>query len=203
MKRYVFVAAILTIVIAVCGCAAKKSSTSSTGTQSQASAPAGSPAGGGGFGAFQQFRESHKYTFMLTRMTVNIAKLETESDAPLTPEQAKTILGILEPLRKQTTLSQNDAKTTAMKVKAVLTEKQLTEMGKMKQPERRPGQGQGQGQGQNGQRQRPSFDLAAMKDFNPFNPSKDNPMAARSAKRINMLFDVLQKKASGEQAKPK
>lgn len=210
MKRYVFPIMFLAATMAVTGCAAKKDSPQ---TKAQSTAPTqGAPGVAGGRGGFTQFRESHKYTFMLTRMMANIGRLEAEGNAPLTKQQAKTILAVVEPLRKKPTLTQDEAKQTATKVKAVLTAKQLTEMGKMKQPERRGGQGQGMGQGrgmgmgqgmgqgQNGQRSRMNFDPIAMKNFNPFNASGNNPMAARSAKRMNEMFDALKLKANSKQS---
>lgn len=160
---------------------------------------------GGGSGPFAQFRESHKYTFMLSRMAANIGRL-SESKAPLTPKQAKAVLAVLQPLRKKTSLTQDEAKDSTKKLKAVLTEKQLTAIGKMK-PEHRfggPG-GQGRPGGQGGQGRmpqmqpgqgRPRFDMSAMKNFNPFNPPKGTPMAERGAKRMNDLFDDLKKIAT-------
>jgi len=157
---------------------------------------AASPSDGmGGREAFAKFRESHKYTFMLTRMATGIGQLETEGSAPLTSAQAKAILTVLNPIRKQTSLSQDEAKEAVKKLKAVLTAKQLTEIARMKQPERRF---HSPTEGERRPRQGPRFDTSAMGNFNPFNPQKGNPMAARSANRIEALFDALNKKAAGK-----
>lgn len=155
---------------------------------------AGQPNAAGGAGAFSQSREAHKYALMLMRMASNIGRLETESDAPLTSQQAKSILAVLTPLRQRPSLSEDEAKDAVKGLKSVLTAKQLTELGKMKQPARRLQTGQRpEGAGQNRR-----FDPNAMKDFNPLNPRGSNPMAARSAKRIEALFDGLKKKAESK-----
>jgi hypothetical protein len=195
--RYSVVVAAIVATVAFAGCGKKAAQTTVASSPTAAQAP-----GGGGFGAMAQFREAHKYTFLLTRMVSNIGKLDTETEAPLTQAQAKGILAVLEPLQKQPKMTQDEAKATAGKLKMLLTEKQLTEMGKMKQPQRPQGQGQrmqGQGGGQ-GQARRPSFDPIAMKDFNPFNPSGNSSMAQRSAKRMADFLSALKAKAAGSTA---
>jgi hypothetical protein len=141
-------------------------------------------------------------------MAVNIGRLD-KSKAPLTAKQAKSVLAVLEPLKKKTKLTQDEAKIAIKKLKAVLDEKQLTEIGKMK-PEMRlagpggPGRPGGQGGpgrmpgGQPGQGGMPRMDMSAMKNFNPFNPPKGTPMAEHGAKRMNELFDSLEKIAAPE-----
>jgi len=161
-------------------------------------------------GSSSQFREANKYKFMLVRMAHNIGRLNPEKKAPLTAKQAKAILGVLNPLRKKTTLTEDESKTYIKKLKANLTAKQLTEMGKMKRPERQGGGGQGGpggpgGQGRPGGQggpsangQRPRFDPNAMKTYNPFNPPKDSPMGGRSSQRTADLFKGLEKIAKGK-----
>lgn len=168
---------------------------------------------GGATNAMSQFRDEHKYTFQLMRFTGNIGRLETEpTTTPLTQQQAKQVLTLLQPLRAQTTLSQDQAKDALRGLKSVLTELQLTQVGAMKSPQNAMGrqggqgggaQGGGQGGGQQGNRPRMQFDPAAMKDFNPFNPPKDSPMASgRQAARWEALFTDLEAKASGKSMPP-
>lgn len=180
----------------------------------QASPAAG--AGGGNSGAFREqmtkFREEHKYTFQLTRLVGNIGRMEQEGQNKLTAAQAKAMLGILQPLRKQPKLNQDDAKEVIRSLQAVLTMDQRTEINKM--PERRSGGGnrgggaggpggqgggapRGQG-GQNGGRpggQRPQLDPAAMKDFNPFNSQSGGMGGPRAAARYDEFFKALEAKA--------
>jgi len=152
----------------------------------------GRPISSGGAGGFSQFQESHKYAIMLMKMASNIGRLETETDAPLTSQQARSILAVLTPLRQRPSLSEDEAKDAVKGLKSALTAKQLTELGKMRQPQRRSQSGQRpQGAGQNHR-----FDPNA--EFNPLNPRGSNPMAARSAKRIEALFDGLKKKAESK-----
>ncbi len=157
---------------------------------------------GSGSNAMSQFREEHKYTFQLMRFAGNIGRLESEpTTTPLTQEQAQQVLAVLQPLRAQTSLTQDQAKDALRGLKKVLTEMQLTQVGAMKSPQNalsRQGSG-GQSGGQQGSRPRPQIDPATMKDFNPFNPPKDSPMASgRQAARWDELFTDLQAKANGQ-----
>ena len=194
MKRLVVLfalAALCGALIAGCGKQTNQGGNNAASNQSSA----GSQPGGGGAmgGQFAQFREAHKFTFQLTSMVGNIAQLDTDGVAPLTPAQAKTMLGILTPLRTKASLTQDEAKETLKALKQVLTEQQLTEIGKMK-PRRSTRGGQGQGmRGSGGHR--PNFDPNAMKDFNPFNPKGGAPTAQQSQQRWNTFFAALGKKA--------
>ncbi|HEY3418600.1 MAG TPA: hypothetical protein VGM23_17120 [Armatimonadota bacterium] len=205
----------LAAIIAVVGCAGKHAARNTNQATTTTTAGGGGMQGGGGGGQFAQMREKYKNTFALSRFAGNIGKLEEEGKVPLTPAQAKAVLAVLEPLRTKTTLSQDEAKDALKGLKAALNEQQLTEIGKMKQPQRGRGQGGGMGQGgqgggmgQGGGRgqgggtgqgggQRRAFDPNTMKDFNPFNPPKDSPMAQRGIERWNKFFDALKKKANG------
>jgi len=203
---YALIVLALGAILAVSGCPGKNAASNSrTGNTTAANGN-----GAGGANRFAQFRESHKYTFQLTRLAGNIGKLEEEKKAPLTPAQAKAVLAVLEPLRGKPKLTQDDAKVALKGLKAALNEQQLTEIGKMKEPERRPGQGgqggpgmgpgggqRGPGQGP-GAGQPPAMNPDAMKNFNPFNLPKDSPMGGRSAERWNKFFDALTKKAGGK-----
>lgn len=167
---------------------------------------------------FTQFREEHKFTFQLTGLVGNIARLEREGANKLTAQQAKEILGIMQPLRSKEKLTQDDAKDTIRGLQRILTTAQRDEIAKM--PEMRRGSGPGgpggagpRGQGGSGapggsggpgrpgggnrQRgERPRFDPAAMKNFNPFNSSSTGPTGARGAARWDTLMKELEKKAA-------
>jgi hypothetical protein len=200
MKRFTLPLVVLVVVVIGVVWMVRKGPSQNAGVSVSQGQTAGGAGGQGGGGPMSQFREAHKITFMLSRMAMNIGRLDTDTDAHLTPAQAKSILAVLTPLRSKTSLTEDDSKAAIMKLKAELTEKQLTEMGKMKQPPRRFGGGGQNGPGgQMGQGgQRPRFDPNAMKEFNPFNPKKGNPMAARSAKRLNALFAALEAKANAK-----
>jgi len=146
-----------------------------------------SDAGSSG-GSFQQFRDEHKNTFALMSRVGKIARLEKEQKAPLTAEQAKSLLAVLQPLRSQPTLTQDQAKEALKQVNAVLTDTQLTEIGKMKDRPRGNGSRGGQGRGQ-----RPQM----MKDFNPFNTPKDAPAPGRGRMNWDEFFTTLTQKANG------
>ena len=149
-----------------------------------------------------QFRTEHESTFRLTRLVENIGRLDTEGKHPLTKQQAKDTLAILTPLRTQEKLTQDDAKETIRALQKVLTIDQRTEISQM--PEQRwGGGGQGGPGGPGGARpgggnvspggQRPSFDPAAMKNFNPLNPSSG--MGGRGAAHMDNFFQTLEAKA--------
>jgi hypothetical protein len=204
MKRIVLPIVVVVVIVVVAVVMMRKGPAGTPGAvvnQGQV----GGVGGQGGGGQMSQFREAHKYTFMLTRMASNIGRLDVETDAPLSAEQAKSILAVLTPLKTKPTLTQDEAKDIMMKLKATLTAKQLTEIGKMKQPDHRfrsanqggGSGGPGSGPGGTPRADRPRFDPSAMKDFNPFNPPKDSPMAGRSSKRLNALFTALEAKAKG------
>src|SRR5690242_1058482 len=81
--------------------------------------PGGGPGGGGGggFAAFQKFREQHKYTFQLTStLTRGLMECQRSKSTELKPDQAKKILAVIEPLKKQPKLTQDQAKATLQKL---------------------------------------------------------------------------------------
>jgi len=216
------------VIVLVVGAAAwilagKKGQNAAAPTSQTTQANPAAGTGGGNPSAFReqmtQFREEHKYTFQLTRLVGNIGRLEQEGKNKLTPAQAKQLLGILQPLRTQPKLTQDDAKEAIRSLQAALTMDQRTEIGQM--PERRFGGGNRGGQGgpggqgmggaggqgggaprgqggQNGGRpggQRPQFDPAAMKDFNPFNAQSGGMGGPRAAARYDEFFKALEAKA--------
>ena len=147
-------------------------------------------------GGFEEFRKSHQYTFQLSRLVGNIGRLEEDSKTPLTSKQAKAVLAVLTPLRKQPTMDQDQAKAAIRDLQKVLTDDQRSAISTMA-PEHRFRSGGGQS-GQRPSGQRPRFDLKAMENFNPFNPPKDSPTYERTKKRMDDLFAALEKKAKGK-----
>ncbi|HEY3378574.1 MAG TPA: hypothetical protein VGL77_13875 [Armatimonadota bacterium] len=205
MKRIMVLVLAIVVLggLLVAGCAGKKGTTGGSNAGASATATADSGSGGGGRAQMAAFRESHKYTFEVSRMTGNIARLEKMGIAPLSSEQAKQILTVLQPLRTQPSMTQDQAKATIAALKQVLTDQQLTEIGKLKAPGRggsgggaRGGSG-GPGNGARGGN-RSRFDPATMQNFNPFNPPKDSPMAQRGKNRMDELFTMLENKAGGK-----
>lgn len=184
------------------------------------------PAGGFNPAAFQKFREQHKYTFQLrTTVTAGFTELERMKSTQLTPDQAKKILSVLTPLRKQPKLTQDQAKATIQKLQKVLTQRQLAAIDRVLQRApafgRRPGGpgaggppggpgGPGMGApgagrpgqpGGPGAGARPRFDPTRMQNFNPFNPAKDSPRYADEKERNDKLFAFLSARAAGKAAK--
>lgn len=151
-------------------------------------------------------------------MVTNIGRLEQDGKQPLSGDQAKQLLAILQPLRAKDKLTQDEAKDTFFAVQKVLTMEQRTAIDAL--PVLRRGGGRpggpgvggfggapgaggsagmgggrpGAGPGGAGGGQRRQFDPEAMKDFNPFNPA--NPMGGqRSAGRMAKFFTDLEAKA--------
>ncbi len=158
---------------------------------------------GQGFGQFQQFREEHKYTFQLMQMVHHIGMINADPKHTLTPAQAKSVLSVIKPLSTKPKLTQDQAKQALKDLKKIFNVSQLNAMAKIKAPQRRMGsQGGPGGPGgpgaQRPQGNRPRFDLASMKNFNPFyaKASKNDPMAAARAKRQSQFMSDLTKKAN-------
>lgn len=151
---------------------------------------------------FTQFREEHRYTFMLMQSAGGIGRLEEGQTHVLSAAQAKQLLAVLTPLRSKPTLTQDEAKDTIKAIQSILTAEQREAISTMR-PERDRQQGGpgGAGMGRpSGQRppgggRRMPMDLDAMKNFNPFNTSQKSPMAQRGGRGIEQLFTVLEKKA--------
>ena len=122
--------------------------------------------------------------------------MDTEKKTALSAAQAKSVLGVLTPLRKQKTMDQEQAKTAIKQLQDILTEDQRTAISTMApehQFRREGGPGGGPPQGR-----RPMMDPKAMENFNPFNPPKGSPMAQRGAERMKKLFKDLEKRAKGK-----
>jgi len=162
---------------------------------------------GAGGGQFAQFQAEHKFTFQLMQMTRKIGQIDKDPKYTLTPKQAKQILKVLKPLRKQPKMTQDQAKTALKQLKAILTIDQLNAMARIKQPQRMGGGSQGMGGGRpggggfggagGGQGNRPR-DPNAMKNFNPYykDPKGGQGFMAQRAKRMDDMFAALQAKAA-------
>jgi hypothetical protein len=162
--------------------------------------------------------------FRLVGLLTRIGRLEEEGKQPLTPQQAKAVLAVVNPLRKQETLAPDQARAAADKIETQLTQAQRTAIEEMRPtggpPRGDRGSGQGPG-GQAGERQggsRPEGSWggrggepggtppggappegdhrpAEMENFNPLNPPSDNPMASRMAERVKTAIEALERKA--------
>jgi hypothetical protein len=170
--------------------------------------------------AFAKFREQHKYTFQLrTMVTGGVVECERSPATKLKKEQAQKLLGVLTPLQKKPKLTQDEAKAAIKQVVKIYDAKQLSLVDKaIQQSARRRGGGGGPGGGGasaggpgggSGGRSgpggstgnRPPFDPAKAKNFNPFNPTKDSPGYERNVDRNKRLFAFLKSRAAGKDAK--
>lgn len=162
----------------------------------------------GGGGQSSQFREEHKYTFQLMQMVHHIELIGQNPKYALTAAQAKQALAVLKPLSTKQKLTQDQAKQALKDLKKVFTVTQLNAMAKIKPPKRMgarpggPGGPGGPGSPRGPQGDRPRWDPASMKDFNPFytKVSKSDPMAMGRVKRTTDFIKSLEKKS--KQTKP-
>ena len=92
----------------------------------------------GGRRQFAEFQKQHESTVRLERYARGIMRLE-QGQHKLTAAQAKQILDILQPLRTQPKLIQDEAKETQFALQKVLTMEQRTEVNAV--PERGSGGG--------------------------------------------------------------
>ena len=149
-------------------------------------------------GQFSQMREKYKYTFQLMGMARHINEINKDPKYALSPDQAKRVLAVLQPLRSKPRLTQDESKQALKDLKKVFTLNQLNAMARIK-PRPRTGQRPPTGEGRPGgdRPMRPHRDPNAMKDFNPFYAKADpkDESAVRSAKRWNEFFTGLQGKA--------
>ena len=150
----------------------------------------------------------------LARLFTGIGALEREGKNTLSVAQAKSILSLMQPLRKQQKLTTAQAENMQKKLEQLLTSAQREEIAQLT-PMRGPGGGgrsggERTGDGAGGARPgggasgtdsggpppagggRPAME--GMADMNPFNPDSDNPMAMRMAERIDEVFELLENK---------
>lgn len=168
-----------------------------------------------------QMSDGMRAKFTLMRLVMGLPRLD-EAKLPLSPAQAKDLLAVLTPLRKQPTLTADDASKALDRVKAILSSEQVAALSQFHRGQRGDGQGRpqgqgagrpdGQGQGQpgpraNGERRptgngeqpaegrTPAGRPEMREDMNPFNMSGDNPMMQRMQERMNAVFTQLEEKA--------
>jgi hypothetical protein len=185
---------------------------------------------GGPGGGFRQFREQHKNAFRLqAMMSRGLMDVERNAATQIKPAQAKKMLAVLNPLRKQSKLTEPQAAVASKRIQGILDTRQRSLVLKAAQegpgggrrggPDGRmrgPGGGMrgtgglgGSGRpggdnlrGSGGGRPGgpgPRFDPARMRNFNPVHTPADAPPFMRD--RTNRLFTFLQARAAGKSAK--
>jgi hypothetical protein len=151
-----------------------------------------------------QFRDEHKFTFQLLRITNGVRRLDTPPAPALSAAQARAILATLQPLRTRLTLSQDEAKSAVLAIQRTLTVEQRTVIAQQGERRRQsgmmPGRGAGGSGGSGGPRsasgQPPAFDPEAMKDFNPLASEGATPSPFGRGSNANGLFPFLEARAS-------
>ena len=178
-------------------------------------APNGAPAGGpsGGSGQFAEFQKTHRYTMQMMKLLGNIGRLEEGGKEPLSVEQAKSILAIVDPLRKQATLDETSAKKAFLALQAVLTDAQRTAISQLpaenrfRQGNRPPGPPPGGGQPSGPHSGAPFGPGAgAVKGLNPLNPpaplggirAAKGPADRQGPGGFDKLFADLKSKSEGK-----
>lgn len=179
-------------------------------SQASSSAVTGPPQAGaagssGGPSSFADMQKEHKYGFQLMKLTMNIERLEDEHKAELTPQQAKAILAILQPLREEKNLEESAASDAVTKIQDVLTDSQRaaisalpTDSGFHKAPAgMSPGGPSGAPQGAPAGPPPGGAGARQMDGFNPLNPPQGGPEGNRRGGKMNGLFKDLEKKSAG------
>lgn len=204
--------------VVLSGCSSQPSS---SGGGTPTNSPGGMPGRGGG-GGFAAMFQAHRNAFQLMRFLGNIAKLDAGAKDNLTPAQAKSILGIIQPLRQKPTLEEADAKTALDGIQKILTPAQLNDIKSFPAPQRfgggrpggMPGGGMrpggpppvgmaggppptGMGGGMKGGGGRPMMGGGPPRNFNPLNPPKGMP-ARPGRVDINKLIQDLTTKSGGK-----
>ncbi len=191
------------------------SQSSSAGGGTPPNGGGGMPGGGGG--GFAAMFQAHRNAFQLMHFLNNIATLEAGTKDTLTPAQAKSILGIIQPLRNKPTLEEADAKTALDGIQKILTPAQLNDIKSFPAPQRFGG-GRPGGGGPGGMRPggpppggmmgggpraggapggRPMMGGGPPRNFNPLNPPKGMP-ARPGRVDINKLIQELTTKSGGK-----
>jgi hypothetical protein len=157
-------------------------------------------------GKMNGFPKGGPPAFQLMRLVQNVGKLDKGNKGHLSADQAKSILNIVQPLRKQTSLTRDQAQDALGKINGLLTEEQKTLVDAMKPDKNKHGMGGGGSHHFSGNEpseqsgEHHHFNGGGMangggmtEDFNPFNPPKDAPMAKDLAKQWNDLFNKFGK----------
>jgi hypothetical protein len=156
---------------------------------------AGQPGEPGGAGSQSPWGRARE-TMGLMRLMGGIGRLESENKQPLTAAQAKAVLAVVNPLRKASSLSEDQAGKAVTKINSILSADQRKILAEAPSGPRmrREGEGQGQGPRPPGEGQPRRFPSEGMGSSNPLNPPKDSPMA----ERMQSTLDALEKKAKGK-----
>ena len=93
------------------------------------SAPAGQYAAQGGMPTgdstqIKKIKKLHPYTYQLVNLISSIERLEEEREYAINPKQAKPMLAVLDSLKSQPTLSEDQASQTITKLESIITDKQ-------------------------------------------------------------------------------
>ncbi|MCE5197950.1 MAG: hypothetical protein ABFD54_06720 [Armatimonadota bacterium] len=193
----------LVVLVAIAGglVALKSNRRTVSVVQPTAGGPMGGPMGSpmGDPGQFAELQKSHQYAFQLMKLVGNIGRLESDGKSGLTPQQAKAVLAVLQPLRKRESLDETSAKEAMKALQAVLTDKQRSAISALP-PEHKfhrgstppgpPPTGTPSGPP-------PAGGPKAMKGFNPLNPPAGGPMGQPAGKGVERLFENLEKKSKG------
>lgn len=179
--------------------------------------PGGNEPGGGQGGPGGPGGKNAPPAFQIIRILDNASRLNDGKKGKLSKEQAKKILDVIVPLRKQKTLTQKQAKATLDKINGILTDEQKKLIAEMK-PERKkgkagaggnePGGGMappegGPGMGGPGGGGPGGGAPANMESLNPFNPPADLPMAQMMVKQTGEIFKKFENIAGIKKPAPK
>src|SRR5262249_32661763 len=102
----------------------------------QAPGGPGGPGGGGMPPQWQKFRAPTKYRRQMRNQLRAIGEITRDPTTAITPAQAKQLLAIVKPWTTKDKMSEEEAKGIMRSVKKVMTAKQLTAMGNVKEPQR-------------------------------------------------------------------
>lgn len=81
-----------------------------------------------GLSSSSKFREEHKYTYELMQTVQQMGAVSRSSRAGLTSSQAKQALAIIDPLKKQSTLTQRQAQQALKKLQPIIAASQKNEL---------------------------------------------------------------------------
>ncbi len=140
--------------------------------------------GGGGYGGGGGGGMRNSAKGRLTGLVRGIGNLERGGKAPLTPAQARIVVGSVSPWMKRPRMNENDARGLYMRINSALSTRQKNELDKTSAENRRFGGGGGGGGwrggqggqgGQNGQANMPTpqqmQQMRAFREtYNPFYP---------------------------------
>jgi hypothetical protein len=183
-----------------------------------AQGPGGPGGPGGGMPPeMQKLMEQMKYRRQMRGQLRAISEINRDPSTAVSPTQAKQLLAIVKPWTTRDKMSEEDAKGIMRSVKKIMTPRQLTAMGNVKQPQRgfggggrpggggpggpgggfgRAGGGPGGPGGPGGARR---FDPSRMKTANFLSTKTDpnNPGTSRRVESIKQMLTMLETRAHG------